>query len=287
MRHQTKLLSGTRILVTRPSAQAISLCHAIRTAGGVPLLFPVFEIVPALSLVTPDELVALQHADIVIFSSANAVSFCPKAYLEELRLSTSASRALFAMGPSTQKALEQKGLTLTVEPNPPFNSEALLELSFLKTVRQKKILLVTGEGGRTHLEEAFQKRGAEVSYLKVYTRRKTEENLPSFWKEQNPEIILTTSNEILQAVYDKMKGAELFLLKTPLIVTGKRAMLLAEELGFKMILAMSFYDEKRLIEAIAEYDKRGIRTWVTMKKQQNKRTPYLRHLKNQPLRYVK
>lgn len=235
--------------MTRSLAQSERLSQAIQGAGGVPLLFPVFEIVPALDPVAPKE---LQQVDILIFTSPNAVSFFPKTYLDKLCLSTTPPRALLAMGPATKKALEQRGLTVAEEPKPPFNSEALLELPFLQAIHQKKIGVVTGKGGRMCLPEILQKRGAQISCIEVYARRETEGDLLAFWKEHHPEIILTTSNEILQAVYDRMKDKPI-LLKTPLIVASKRAMLLAEQLEFKVILAIPFYDEAKIIETIAEY----------------------------------
>lgn len=191
-------------------------------------------------------------ADILVFTSVNAVTFFPKAYLDKLRARTALQPALIAVGPSTQKALEEQGLTLAAESTPPFNSEALLELPFLQRVHQKEIVIVTGEGGRTHLAEALQKKGALVSFLEVYRRQESEGDLLDFWKEYSPEIILTTSNEILQAVYDRMRDKPL-LLKTPLIVTSTRALHLAEQLGFGVILTTPFYHEEQLIKTIAEY----------------------------------
>lgn len=259
VQRQAKLLFGIRILITRPAAQANSLSLAIKKAGGVPLLFPVFKIIPILEPTTQNELAKKLQKDILIFTSPNAVSFLPKTFLNQLCLSTIGCPTLLAMGPSTQKALEQQGLTVAVEPKPPFNSEALLELSSLQRVHQKKIGVITGEGGRMFLREALQKKGGEVSCMSVYARQETKKDLLAFWKKHNPEIILTTSNEILQALYEWMRNKSV-LLKTPLVVTSKRAMLLAEQLGFEVILGLPFYDEAKIIETIAEYVN-GKRRW--------------------------
>jgi len=67
-------LRGLRLLVTRRSAQATTLCDLIRAVGGEPILIPAIEIAPAPDSSALDRALGdLDAYDWLVFTSANAV----------------------------------------------------------------------------------------------------------------------------------------------------------------------------------------------------------------------
>lgn len=231
-----------RILVTRPKTQAVSLCRCIEQAGWQALLYPVFKIVPIHQPATTFA-TQLKQADIVIFTSPNSVSCFPK--------NPPQLPIVLAIGEGTRNALVQNGLQTHYALDPPYNSEQLLKIPPLQTIRAKKILIIKGQGGRTQLRDTLQQRGAFVTSIDLYKRQQTKQNLPIFWKKYAPEIMITTSNEILQELYRRMDNKPA-LLHTPLIVTSPRGFLLAQQLGFKTLLQVPFYHEGLLMRAITK-----------------------------------
>lgn len=243
------MVKRLRILVTRPKAQAISLCRCIEQAGWQPLLYPVLKIIPIRQSVKT--LTAqLRQIDVLIFTSPNAVIYFPKTVLSK---NSHSLPIVLAIGEGTRKALAKKGIQARFILAPPYNSEQLLKIPLLHTVQTKKICIIKGQGGRTQLIDTLQQRGAEVTSIDLYKRQSTKQNLLIFWKKYAPEIMITTSNEILQELYHRMEEKPV-LLQTPLIVTSPRAFLLAQQLGFKTILEVPFYHETLLIEAITRYE---------------------------------
>src|SRR5210317_728923 len=68
-------LQGVGVLVTRPRTQAIELVNAIEAQGGDAYCFPVIDIVPLEDVTVREAANALEHPDIVIFISRNAVEY--------------------------------------------------------------------------------------------------------------------------------------------------------------------------------------------------------------------
>lgn len=167
-----KPLAGTRILVTRPRAQAAALAALIREAGGEPLVFPALEILPPADEGKAGALLErLEDFDLAIFVSRNAVERGV-----ELARARRAGRpwpprlALAAVGAGTRRELESRGFRDVLAPEGEADSEALLALPQLAGLKGKSVLIVRGEGGRGFLGDALAARGARVAYAECYRR---------------------------------------------------------------------------------------------------------------------
>lgn len=226
--------SHLAIVVTRPQAQASSLCFQLKKAGFKVIQFPVIEITPAADIQgIKRQLSCLDHYDLAIFISANAVN----AALALREGSWPQNLPVAAIGQATAKALEQQGIIASLVAPKPYNSEALLSQAELQTLDGKRMLILRGVGGREYLAETLRQRGAEVEYAEVYQRKVPDKKplcLSKAWREKNQLVFVVTSNEGLQNLYDMVGDAERQnLLSSILVVASNRTATLARELGFK------------------------------------------------------
>jgi uroporphyrinogen-III synthase len=228
--------SGVTVVVTRPAHQAESLCRAIEQAGGTALRFPVIEIAPvADAQYLHQQLTHLCDYHLLIFVSANAVNFLDSALSKTEHWPS--TPAIAAIGAATKKALLEKSVAVNYLAPQPFNSEALLSLAELQTMRGQRVMIIRGNGGREFLAKTLRERGATVDYLECYQRLKAKTDprlLYDNWDKNNSMLIVVTSNEgllNLKAMVDKNYQPK--LLSSPLIVVSQRIADKAIEIGFR------------------------------------------------------
>jgi uroporphyrinogen-III synthase len=141
------------------------LCRMLQNQGATTLTLPVIEIRP---LKERRDLAAqlsdLQHFDLIIFSSANAVRF-GVSFLDQKR-----DLMLAAVGPATARALNQAGYRVAIQPQASFDTEGLLAHPRLEHVGGHRVLLIKGRGGRPLLQQELTRRGATVVSADVYER---------------------------------------------------------------------------------------------------------------------
>ncbi len=252
----TNALRKITVLVTRPEHQAEKLCHLIENSGGNAIRFPTIEIVDVVEEKKLNTLIdQLNTFDIAIFISANAVKFGIKHIRSRGKWPKSLKIA--AVGKSSVKALDSLGLIADIFPIEQYNSEALLSLKEMQNVDGKKIIIFRGDGGRELLAETLRNRGAIVKYANCYQRSVPETDpspLYKLWERGELDVIVTTSNEGLQNLYDMVgEQGRPWLLCTKIIVVSERAVDLAKRLGFKSkpIVSAQASDEAILNSLIA------------------------------------
>jgi uroporphyrinogen-III synthase len=235
------------ILVTRPAHQAANLLKLIRESGNEPLLFPTIEITEPVdhsSFIT-----AMQHLtdyDIAIFTSANAANKTLPHWPNR-----KPSLKIFAMGRGTTQALQQWGFKVDRMPKQNFGSEAILNLSELQNLSRKKIVIFTGEGGRTLLQTILTQRGGTVHTAFAY-RRKIPYLAPkelAEWKKKHFDLIICTSNQSLENLITLL-GIEESLLTTPLLVISERMRSFAQEQGFTHIMVAPEVSERAILDTL-------------------------------------
>lgn len=190
----SSVLSGRRILLTRPEGQAEPLAARLRAQGAETAHFPAIQI----TLTPPDSTARamIEQAALLIFVSANAVRGLmagPDALAHAVRHAS----GIAAIGPATAEALLQAGLEPDVTAPPPYNSEALLSTPMLQDLKHRQVVIVRGQSGREMLAEELGRRGAGVQYLEVY-RRDPPADVLSLEGMPNgpPEAICITSAEV-------------------------------------------------------------------------------------------
>ena len=247
-------LAGIGILVTRAAHQSAPLCELIRSHGGQAITFPALEIRgPENPAIVQSQLAQLDQFDIAIFISPNAVTQGLAILQDKTPLTT---LKIAVVGKSTARTLQQTGLTVDISPTARFDSEALLETQELRNIKDQKIIIFRGNGGRPLLGDVLQQRGAEVVYTEVYQRCKpsvSPAKLLATW-QRTVQVVTATSIDILNNLI-ALLGAEGVqqLRNTPLIVVSKRMQAEAQKLGCKTILLAERADDQSVLSALCNW----------------------------------
>jgi len=169
-------LSGIRVLVGRARHQAGALSAELRKLGAAVIEIPFIEIRKPKSFKPLDSALRnLQSYDWLILTSVNGVQAMWER-LEKLKLARVIKRRqgneateglrVAAIGPSTQKALDQRGLKVDVVPKE-YVAEAVVR-SLKKKVKGKRVLLVRAKVARDVIPRELRKAGAEVDVVEAY-----------------------------------------------------------------------------------------------------------------------
>lgn len=187
-------LAGLRVLVTRPAHQAGGLLLKLEDAGAT------VQALPLLAITAPQDVdaarAALQAgggADFWIFTSANAVDGAVALHAADW------PPQLFALGQGSVRALARHGHAAIAPEGG--SSEDLLLWPELAELSGKRVLIVTGEGGRTLLAETLRARGAQVGIARCY-RREAIAHAPAKVKAllAASDVVVLTSGEALTAL---------------------------------------------------------------------------------------
>jgi uroporphyrinogen-III synthase len=229
-------LKGVGILVTRPAAQAGSLCELIEQQGGAAFRFPVLEIIqPADPQAVTRFSERLDAFDWAFFVSANAVNMALPVILEKRSWPESVSIAV--IGKRSAEELQRFGMVADLVPESRFDSEGLLALPQMQQLDGQRCVIFRGGGGRDLLANTLRERGARVEYVEAYRRirpRVDSNTLLTQWRAGMIDIVLVNSVESLQNLTEMLGSAgKSLLLSTPLLVVSERLAAIARQLGFK------------------------------------------------------
>lgn len=162
-------LEGLGVVITRPQAAADALAETLAREGARAFVFPALAIEePDPSPRLDDALARLPECGLAIFISANAV---------ERGLEVARRRGpwpqrtrVAAVGEATAQALRKHGFASVISPRERHDSEGLLALPELRSIKGENVVVFRGEGGREHLREVLEARGARVDYVECYRR---------------------------------------------------------------------------------------------------------------------
>lgn len=222
-------LSGLRVLVTRPAPQAENLCRMIEAQGGIAVRLPLLAIQPTAHPARAEGVLAAARTyDAWIFTSANAVR-----HAERLCRQPWPPR-IAAVGAATAAALEAGGIEVQMAPLSAHSSEALLALPEFADVRDRRILIVTGEDGLDLLARTLFERGAHVEIAEVYRRVPLPYDAEAMLSAlRGVDLIVVTSGEALTHLFNLTpEGSRATLLKKQLAVPSARVLEQSTALGF-------------------------------------------------------
>lgn len=243
------------VLVTRPAHQADRLCAWIEASGGHAIRFPAIEIQTAIANEARNRLAAAADYDWLVFVSTNAVHHALP-LLPQAALRAHAA----AVGESTANALADAGFSEILTPATGADTEGLLALPAFRNVRNQKILIVRGGGGRPLLGDELRARGATVDYAEVYRRVPPVADpapLLARW-QRNVAAITVTSGEILDNLIGLLER-DGRLYATPLVVISPRIADLAAQRGFEKIITASGPHERAIVDALCTLGRSGAR----------------------------
>ena len=247
-------LAGRRIVVTRPAMQADALLAALRAeqadVQSLPLLViePLAADEPAMQAAVQclQAIAGYQH---IIFISTNAVAQ-GLAVFNRLGVPWPAAAAVYAIGRATAEALAAAGIQAE-QAEGKMNSEALLAKPGLQAVAGQKVLIVRGEGGRSHLADTLGQRGADVDVAETYRRRCPQydhEVIASAFSPA-PDAIVVNSGETLKNLAVYVQGMAP-VREVALIVPSQRVAAIATTLGFSRVLTAANASDAAIMHAL-------------------------------------
>ena len=254
-----KPLEGLGILVTRPAQTNAKLAELIRAAGGEAILFPTLEIVDVAGSAQLDAIIErLEQFDLAVFISPNAVE--KGMVLLRSRRALPPALKIAAVGQGSTNALTRQGVSSVLVAPDGNDSEALLALPELQQVSGWRVVIFRGEGGRETLANELQRRGAEVTYLECYRRRKPESDptrLRALGEAGKIAAITVTSSEsarnLCAMLVDGRNGhAPDWLKRTPLFALHPRIADAAGKLGWEQVFVAGPGDEG-LVNGLIEW----------------------------------
>ncbi len=216
-------LDGKTVVVTRPLTQAQNMLQLLESKQAITVHFPVMQISAADDIQNAQEKFRqIEEYDTLIFISANAVHYAISS-ASELGINFKQCN-LAAVGPATMSALEANNYLVTIVPKSGFSSEDLLSDIALKEVKDKKILIIRGQGGRELLFDTLDSRGAIVEYAEVYQRQLPKQRNPIRLDELNAQdsAILLSSAESAQNLWSLCTEEERLWLTTVKTIVGSQ-----------------------------------------------------------------
>lgn len=162
-------LFGTRIVVTRASAQAGCLHDALVALGADVVTMPALRIEPLADGALDRALARVAEYDWVVFTSQNAVRItwdAIRARGEGAR--TFAGRRIACVGHATSDALHAHGITADVVPLRAMAEGVLEAMSVRNDVRARRVLYLAAEGARDALPLGLRALECEVDVATIY-----------------------------------------------------------------------------------------------------------------------
>ncbi len=215
-------MSALWLTRTQP-LESQGLANALAAQGWSVINLPVLRIEPqsfdASALVRIQQQVA--NADWVLWTSAHAVRVLPAAFFAAKR-----PGALHAVGGRTAQTAQDYTGQPVASPAVGHGGAAWVAGIRNQLRSGQRLLVITGEDGRSDWLTTLQEAGVQVDVLPVYRRRPQRVPLP----EELPDAVIATSGAALAALH-ACEPPEL-VYQTPLIVPAERLKSVARDTGW-------------------------------------------------------
>lgn len=234
-----------RVLVTRPEGQNQALLAALQESGYSIDSLPVLKIAPYIEAQHAERCQAIVHQvknlasyQHIVFVSTNAVQ-CAFDWILQYHAKLPQTIRWYPIGDATARALEPF-VARVEQAGKDMDSETLLLNPFLQELKNQRVLIFRGQGGRNFLRDNLQARGAQVEFCELYQRqfvRYPQGTLTEKLK-QNPDYLIITSTESIQSLLEQaiIESIKPQLLEKVIVVPGLRVSQFAKEQGFQQII---------------------------------------------------
>lgn len=249
-------LTGQKVLLTRPAPQQQGLRKAIEAAGGTVLSLPLLQIGPnndpQAALAARSAVQDLDHFQMLIFISTNAVEFGAE-LINDFWPQFPVDLDVIAIGATTAQNASTLLQCPVIRPEQGSDSEAVLALPQLQDVKDKRIAIFRGQGGRELLANTLRERGARVDYVEVYLREVTPvsaADLADRLFSGSCSAITVHSRETLDRLItlgaDNIDRVTLI----PLVVPSQRVAERAGQAGFADVVTANGADDESMLKAL-------------------------------------
>ena len=224
------------ILNTRAAHQAKSLSERMRKAGGNAVELACMDIAAMDDpLYLQQQLKQLANYDYIIFVSANAVYHAMPHCLAGVK------PVIIAQGPGTAAALAEFAIKPDWMPDQ-HNSQGVLDLAVMQSVRHKRVMILCGEDPRPCLMQGLQARGAVVARVFCYQRKKpalTRDDFTSLDREAI-DVVVTSSLHVLRNLHTFVVDfTQTWLYDKPLLVVSKEMLVYANRIPWRGCIMQS------------------------------------------------
>jgi len=254
-------LEDVRALVTRPRAQAASLCRLLQRSGAEVLAIPTVEIVEPEDWTPVDAaLRSLGRYDMAIFTSANGVErFLQRLELQKQDLQELAGLQLVAIGPATAESLRSSGLSVAIVPEE-YRAEGVVDAVVAARstgLAGLRVLLPRALKARQVLPDQLRELGATVDVVPVYRSiipPGTGQRLQDAFEERVDLVTFTSSSTVRHFI--KLVGQELaqeVLAGTVVACIGPITAATATEAGLEVAVLPQEYTVESLHQAVVRY----------------------------------
>lgn len=223
------------LIITRPQKQSDAWIDYLTQHQVDYLCLPALEIKSLHTIWDEYHYEMLKNADILIITSPNCIYSAPLRLLQQLQKNIF---KIVTLGQGTSNALKQHGIMSFFTAPDGTTSESLLELAFFQPekMNNKRIVILSGQGGRRYLDENLQQRHAQVHRIALYQRGcpagDVSETIGAIQRCSKP-IFVITSQEALTNIIRLFPETTLPWLKSQLfIVVSDRILQYAKSLSF-------------------------------------------------------
>ncbi|GIU51930.1 uroporphyrinogen-III synthase [Shewanella sp. KT0246] len=236
-----------QVLLTRPEGRNQAMVQQLQDKGVGFIVTPLLAVAPTHFTIEPQQ---LSQTDCIIFISTNAVSFAAQSLKGQFP-----NCRYYAVGQATADALTQYNIRAEVAPADSQDSEGLLSLASLAEVKQQRIMIVRGVGGRETIAEQLSLRQANVNYWEVYQRvmpKLDAQSVCSQWQTAKIDTIVVTSGEVLVNLIN-LVPKELFawLQSCHIIVPSHRVEQRAKTAGFCHVTNANGANTQAVLQALS------------------------------------
>lgn len=256
------------IIVTRPKGQSHSFIQKLQASGYTAFDLPGIIIAPPQELAKAQkELDQVSEYDYLLFTSPNSVRFAKK-----LGLSFDKIKGFISIGSGTERALEPYLANKeSITAPKPYTSEALVETLKAHHIAGKKILIISGEGGRRLLDQAIDDLDGFGKYCDVYRREAPTEEMLNLtpllsFKDASSATTSASTPTSTRSLYLVISSQEAFNNLLPILerhqlraqidgifVGSERLENIVKSEGFERVIVARSALEKDLWQAIEEY----------------------------------
>ena len=235
-------LKGKRVVVTRPEAQAASLCAKLTYAGAIPMACPTIRL-EQVADVRPIHaaLSRLDTYDWVVFTSVNGVRYA----MAQMDHSWPDTARVAAIGPATRSALQSRGIHVSFMPKE-YRAERIAD-----GIDGQRVLLLRARGARPALRILLQKRGMEVNDVALYEAKNHTPPPAALHAIRNGVDVITFTSASTAKGYAQLQGVQTDAALVACIgpVTARAA----EALGFTVQVVATDYTVQGLVDALEQY----------------------------------
>lgn len=245
-------MRGWYVISTRPLQRHGGLRRAAAALGARVFAISTIELQ---ALPQGPELAAALRCDDIIVTSPPAVQFAAAPAMR--RALARRARRWFAIGAGTAGALRRRGAQEVLWPASGSDSEALLALPGLQSVRGREIGLLTAPGGRGLVAATLRQRGAHVREAHVYrrvARTPRTARLGALAALPAQQALVLTSQEAFTPLWSALpESSRTRLRASPCLVASDRLATFANALGFSCVLRAASAQPGELLRALATY----------------------------------